>query len=83
MPAFQPYWGKPAVRNDRGERGNVGILRSSVRALVPTRLRGAISDGRRYRDSYALIPFRSTFDIPPEKRGFMPECSWQSQAAVS
>src|SRR5215470_19073154 len=25
MPAFQPYWGKPAVRNDRGDGGNVGI----------------------------------------------------------
>jgi len=32
MPAFQPYWGKPAVRNDRGERGNVGIIRSPNRA---------------------------------------------------
>ena len=32
MPAFQPYWGKPAVRNDRGERGKVGIIRSPVRA---------------------------------------------------
>jgi len=21
-PAFQPYWGKPTVRNDRGDRGN-------------------------------------------------------------
>jgi hypothetical protein len=34
MPAFQPYWGKPAVRNDRGDRGNVGIIRSPVRASV-------------------------------------------------
>ena len=32
MPAFQPYRGKPAVRNDRGDRGNVGIIRSPVRA---------------------------------------------------
>ena len=24
-PAFQPYWGKPAVRNDREGRGDVGI----------------------------------------------------------
>jgi hypothetical protein len=32
MPAFQPYWGKPAVRNDREGRGNVGIIRSPVRA---------------------------------------------------
>jgi hypothetical protein len=32
MPAFQPYRGKPAVRNDREDRGNVGIIRSPVRA---------------------------------------------------
>src|SRR4051794_9049852 len=29
-PAFQPHWGKPAVRNERGDRGNVGIIRSPV-----------------------------------------------------
>src|SRR5215467_7207517 len=32
MPVFQPYRGKPAVRNDREGRGNVGIIRSPVRA---------------------------------------------------
>src|SRR6202048_1068111 len=32
MPALQPYRGKPAVRNDREGRGNVGIIRSPVRA---------------------------------------------------
>lgn len=31
---FQPYWGKPAVRNFRGDDGNVGIIRSPVRAIV-------------------------------------------------
>jgi hypothetical protein len=34
MPAFQPYSGKPAVRNDRGDSGNVGIIRSPLRATV-------------------------------------------------
>jgi hypothetical protein len=34
MPAFQPYWGKPAVRNDREDRGNVGIIRP-IRASIP------------------------------------------------
>jgi hypothetical protein len=39
-PAFQPYWGKPAVRNDRGDRGIVGIIRSPVRAsILPDRSR--------------------------------------------
>src|SRR6516225_6957701 len=33
-PAFQAYWGKPAVRNDRGDRGDVGIIRSPVRASI-------------------------------------------------
>ena len=33
-PALQPYWGKPAVRNDRGDDGNVGIIRSPVRAIA-------------------------------------------------
>ena len=33
-PAFQPCWGKPAVRNDRGDRGDVGIIRSPVRASI-------------------------------------------------
>src|SRR3954447_827924 len=33
-PAFQPYWGKPAVRNEQGDRGNVGIIRSPVRASI-------------------------------------------------
>jgi len=28
------YWGKPAVRNDRGDRGNVGIIRSPVSASI-------------------------------------------------
>src|SRR5450759_4514853 len=40
MPAFQPYWGTLAVRNDRGDRGNVGIIRSPVRAsILPDQLR--------------------------------------------
>ena len=34
MPAFQPYRGKPAVRNDREGRGNVGIIRSPLRASI-------------------------------------------------
>ena len=33
-PALEPYWGKPAVRNLRGDRGNVGIIRSPVRASI-------------------------------------------------
>jgi len=40
MPAFKPYWGKPTVRNFRGGDGDVGIIRSPVRAItVPDRRR--------------------------------------------
>ena len=34
MPAFQPDWRKSAVRNDRGDDGNVSIIRSLVRAIL-------------------------------------------------
>jgi stage V sporulation protein G len=34
MPVLEPYWGKPAVRNLRGEDGNVGIIRSPLRAIL-------------------------------------------------
>ena len=33
-PALEPYRGKPAVQNLRGDDGNVGIIRSPVRAIV-------------------------------------------------
>src|SRR6202049_5086016 len=33
-PALKPYRGKPAVRNFRGDDGNVGIIRSPVRAIA-------------------------------------------------
>jgi hypothetical protein len=34
MLAFKPYWGKPNVRNFREGDGNVGIIRSPVRAIA-------------------------------------------------
>jgi len=34
IPALKPYWGKPAVRNFREDGGNVGIIRSPVRATA-------------------------------------------------
>jgi len=51
--ALKPYWGKPAVRDFRGSGGNVGIMRSPVRATalpgnasVGTTL-GAVALGRK------------------------------------
>ena len=41
LPAFQPDWRKSAVRNDRGDDGNGGIIRSPLRAIVlPDRASG-------------------------------------------
>src|SRR4029077_4947520 len=50
-PALEPYWGKPAVRNLRGDNGNVGIIRSPVRAIVlpdhhPVRQFSGVSENR-------------------------------------
>jgi len=42
MPALQPYWGKPAVRNDRGHGGNVGIIRRPLCATVLPDETGAV-----------------------------------------
>src|SRR3972149_5844484 len=33
-PVLKPYWGRPAARNLREDDGNVGIIRSPVRAIV-------------------------------------------------
>ena len=49
MPAFQPYRGKPAVRNDREGRGNVGIIRSPNRASTLPDCGGARGNSRPYR----------------------------------
>jgi hypothetical protein len=32
--ALKPYWGKPTVRNFREGDGNVGIIRSPIRAIA-------------------------------------------------
>jgi hypothetical protein len=53
MLALKPYRGKPAVRNFRGGNGDVGIIRSPVRAIalldrslvVDPGFRGAAADG--------------------------------------
>ena len=45
--ALKPDWGKPTVRNFRGSGGNVGIIRSPVRA---TALPGVVSNHDPYSD---------------------------------
>ena len=46
IPALKPYRGKPAVRNFREGDGNVGIIRSPLRAIVlPDRRRARTASG--------------------------------------
>jgi hypothetical protein len=54
MSALQPYRGKPAVRNDRGDRGNVGIIeaRSAPRSY-PTA--GGAQESRGDGTSHVLV----------------------------
>src|SRR5664279_4639619 len=61
--AFQPYWGKLAVRNDRGDRGNVGIIRSPIRAsILPDHTGAGISLIRLCVGANPYIGSRRVFD---------------------
>jgi len=55
---LKPYWGKPAVRNFRGGDGNVGIIRSPVRAIAlpDNRLEAEEEEASRERTSDPLGP---------------------------
>src|SRR5499426_1731888 len=52
-PTLKPYWGKPAVRNFRGGDGNVGIIRSPVRAI-------ALPDNRHEAEEEEALQARSS-----------------------
>jgi|SRR6516164_9334985 len=52
-PALKPYWGKPTVRNFRGDDGNVGIIRSPVRAI-------ALPDNRHEAEEEEALQERSS-----------------------
>jgi hypothetical protein len=58
-PAFKPYRGKPAVRNFRGGDGNVGIIRSPVRAI-------ALPDNRQEAEDEKSLRGRSSEPLGPE-----------------
>ena len=58
-PALKPYRGKPAVRNFRGGNGNVGIIRSPVRAIALPDNRHGVEDERASRE-------RSSDPLGPE-----------------
>ncbi len=55
-PALKPYRGKPAVRNFRGGDGNVGIIRSPVRAIALPDNRHVVGDARARAAMLADIP---------------------------
>jgi hypothetical protein len=52
-PAFKPYRGKLAVRNFRGGDGDVGIIRSPVRAI-------ALPDNRHAAENARVLQGRSS-----------------------
>jgi len=57
IPAFQPDWRKSAVRNDRGDDGNGGIIRSPIRAIVlPDRTPGVRRKPERWHGSRIILP---------------------------
>jgi hypothetical protein len=59
IPALKPYWGKLAVRNFRGGDGNVGIIRSPVRAI-------ALPDNRHEVKNERVLQERSSEPPGPE-----------------
>jgi len=67
-PALQPYWGKPTVRNDRGDGGNVGIIRSPLRATVlPDRENACVPTGLAYLFHFTRH-FRAGLSYPAAAR---------------
>ena len=58
-PALKPYWGKPAVRNFRGGDGNVGIIRSPVRAI-------ALPDNRHEGEDERALRVKTSDLLGPE-----------------
>ena len=67
-PALEPYWGKPAVRNLRGDDGNVGIIRSPLRAIVLPDHRFVIATPTplAWRKAVSAGPIERGLEEPPE-----------------
>src|SRR6266705_3069685 len=59
IPALKPYRGKLAVRNFRGGDGNVGIIRSPVRAI-------ALPDNRHEAENAKFLRERTSDPLGPE-----------------
>src|SRR2546425_5428588 len=70
-PALKPYRGKPAVRNFREDNGDVGIIRSPVRAIVlprPTHTGSESCGATREGDVEALNGGTRAPGIQPRKK---------------
>ena len=61
-PALEPYRGKPAVRNFRGGDGNVGIIRSPVRAIAlpDSLLRGPLMETSLRPSAFRQLVWRAS-----------------------
>ena len=72
IPALKPYRGKLAVRNFRGGDGNVGIIRSPVRAIALPDNRHEVEDERalqeRSSDPLGLESCAATVRDPAKRR---------------
>jgi hypothetical protein len=60
-PALKPYWGKPTVRNFRGDDGNVGIIRSPVRAIALPDNRHEAEEEQALQESVQFGPVEPCF----------------------
>ena len=74
-PALKPYWGKPAVRNFREGNGNVGIIRSPLRAIaLPDQsLEACLVLAAKRMRSFAIWP--ASPQRPDQDRGLRPSLS--------
>ena len=81
MSALEPYWGKPAVRNLRGDDGNVGIIRSPVRAIVPPDRR--LEEARRAGGGAAAVVDGSGFSRRCRDNGLIERVDFQVRSACA
>jgi len=68
LPALKPYWGKPAVRNFREGHGNVGIIRSPLRAFaLPDQSLRVIAFGwaLHYLNVFTRLTADPNYRLPP------------------
>jgi hypothetical protein len=78
-PALKPYRGKPAVRNFRGGNGNVGIIRSPVRAIALPDSRLAFRNAGRHWSTNGLLG--SMVGLLPRKSASIRQPHWDCHSS--